>query len=178
MNDTLVERIKNGDPSAEEEFCRRFYPRVLILARASEIKSCDVEDIAQDVIEHALTHLRAGKFREEAQLATWVCRIAHNRILDKTSDDEREKAIFVSQDPDPNVKGGAKTLEPGSPPSQELIFQLREALAKIKPLGRILFILNRLEGLTHEEIESRYLVPQGTSGREISAAEEKLRRIL
>lgn len=48
----------------------------------ARVPEADFKDVAQDVLVVALEQLRAGRFRADADLRTWLVAIAHRRIAD------------------------------------------------------------------------------------------------
>lgn len=68
----LVGRIGRGDPAAEEQFVKRFGPRILSLVIARTRHSSDAEDLTQDVLLAVLHALRQGSLDEGAKLFAYV----------------------------------------------------------------------------------------------------------
>ena len=75
---SLVERAKRGDAEAWQELVRKARPQVIAITRRLLYLECpdDVEDVAQEVFEHALGKIRT--FRGQAAFTTWIVRITLN----------------------------------------------------------------------------------------------------
>src|SRR5262249_10167889 len=76
---SLVERILQGDKSAEEELVQRYWPGVLEIVRA-RIRSNPEEayDITQDTFVVVLQAIRADKLREREKLVGFIHGVAIN----------------------------------------------------------------------------------------------------
>lgn len=74
----LVNRIKNGDKSAEHELVKIYQPRIeFILRRKCRDKSM-VADLTQDTFIIAIQKLRSGELRKACSLAGYLQQIANN----------------------------------------------------------------------------------------------------
>jgi RNA polymerase sigma factor (sigma-70 family) len=76
----LVERIRAGDATAEEEFARLYRKRVLLVSSARTHDREAALDITQEVLVAVLKALRAGQIRESHKLAAFVQGTARNLI--------------------------------------------------------------------------------------------------
>jgi RNA polymerase sigma-70 factor, ECF subfamily len=75
---SLVERIRAGDASAEDEVVRLFYPRIIAtLVRRTRDREAS-RDLAQDVLIVALRALRSGTVNDPEKLAVFIHGIARN----------------------------------------------------------------------------------------------------
>jgi RNA polymerase sigma-70 factor (ECF subfamily) len=75
---SLVERIRAGDGSAEDEVVRLFYPRIVatLVCRTREREAS--RDLAQDVLIIALRALRSGAVNDPEKLAVFIQGITRN----------------------------------------------------------------------------------------------------
>jgi len=102
---SLAERIKAGDPAAEEELVTVYRRGVLVLARARTRDLEAAKDLTQDVLTEAIKELRAGKLRESEKLAAYIAGIAHNLINNllkkqfKRSECPLEETELATSDP-------------------------------------------------------------------------------
>ena len=76
---------------------------------------------------------------DEAGRRAWIFRIARNLALNHVRDDRRRGAHAVLEDT-------------ASAPTQELAAALREALGRLAPLDREVFLLRETAGLNYAEI--------------------------
>ena len=73
-DDALVPRILAGESALFEHIMRRHNQRLFRTARAILNDDAEAEDVMQETYTRAFAHL--GRFRGEAQLGTWLVRIA------------------------------------------------------------------------------------------------------
>lgn len=72
----LIAAAKDGNETAVRELIRRMNPRLFRIARGIATSDAEAEDVVQETYLKAFTHL--DKFRGDAQLSTWITRIAIN----------------------------------------------------------------------------------------------------
>jgi RNA polymerase sigma-70 factor (ECF subfamily) len=82
----LARRILTASPgrdlAAEEQFCRRFAPRIRLFGLKRLRDAAAAADLAQDVLILVLDKLRAGEVREPDQIASFVFGAARQRVID------------------------------------------------------------------------------------------------
>jgi RNA polymerase sigma-70 factor, ECF subfamily len=86
---TLVERARNQDGAAVRLLMQRHNRRLYRVARSVLNDEAEAEDVVQETYVRAFTHLDG--FRGEAQLSTWLTRIALNEALGRL----RRRRIMV-----------------------------------------------------------------------------------
>jgi len=72
----LVDRFKNGDPSAFDEMVARYWNRIYSMVNQLLRNPQDAEEVTQDAFIRA--HRGLARFRGDSSLATWLHRIAFN----------------------------------------------------------------------------------------------------
>lgn len=77
--DALIDRLLEGDEDAADCWMRAYRSRVAAAVRRLLPRHADVEDVVQDTFFQAFRAL--SRFRRDAQLVTWLHRIAVNRAL-------------------------------------------------------------------------------------------------
>jgi RNA polymerase sigma-70 factor (ECF subfamily) len=75
---SLAERIRAGDPSAEDELVRVFRQRVFSMLLARTRNPEDARELTQDVMFSVLRALRDGRVREVEKLTAFVHGTARN----------------------------------------------------------------------------------------------------
>jgi RNA polymerase sigma-70 factor, ECF subfamily len=149
----LVHAGKSGDVAAFEELVKRYDRRLLRIAQHLTHNREDAEDAVQESFLKAFQHL--GEFREHSKFSTWLIRIALNQSLMKL----RKRRPEVSIDDDSQSDEGSLPIDVADwAPSPEELYRatelqriLREALQKLGPGLRIVFVLRDIEGLSLEE---------------------------
>lgn len=76
----LVKKILEGDTKAVEEFYHYFYPKLKKYFTHRLPESEDVEAFTHDIFLEAIDALPL--FEGKSSLATWIYRIAHNKLVD------------------------------------------------------------------------------------------------
>jgi RNA polymerase sigma-70 factor (ECF subfamily) len=151
----LVRRMRGGDERAFEEFFDAYYPRLYRFAAARVRLQDAAEDIAQATIVLAVR--KAGTWRGEAALFTWLCTLCRHEIAAYCRRrDEREVSVL---DDIPEVRARLETLAARlEGPQQQLE---RQDLARLVQLT-----LDYLPGRYGDVLEWKYL--HGLSMREIA----------
>ena len=72
----LITRIRNGESSLFAALVKPYERRVYVTALALLRNEADAQDVAQEAILKAFTHLR--QFRGEARFSTWLIQITVN----------------------------------------------------------------------------------------------------
>ena len=123
---------------------------------------------AEDAVQETFLKLYRGidGFQGQSSLGTWLCRILINACRDQQRRRQREAA--------------PPEAEPGAPmrTHQTLKVALQQALQRIHPRHRMVFLLFEVEGLKHAEIAAIMEVPEGTSKAWLFEAKKELRRML
>ncbi|HEY6360194.1 MAG TPA: sigma-70 family RNA polymerase sigma factor [Vicinamibacterales bacterium] len=151
----LVQRMRGGDERAFEEFFDAYYPRLYRFAAARVRLRDAAEDIAQATIVLAIR--KAGTWRGEAALFTWLCTLCRREIAAYCRrHDETEVTVL---DDVPEVRAQLETLAARlEDPQQQLE---RQDLARLVQLT-----LDYLPARYGDVLEWKYL--QGLSMREIA----------
>jgi RNA polymerase sigma-70 factor (ECF subfamily) len=103
-DDALLARVADGDERASRAVVDRHLGRVLILARRMLGNPTEAEDVAQDTFLALWRH--AGRWRRgEAQLATWLYKVASNRCLDRL---RRRPLVALDEAPEPTTENEAE----------------------------------------------------------------------
>lgn len=76
----LVQRMKNGDEAALEQFVRKYYPRILSYCRCHTYSNELADDLTQETFEHFFKSLQS--YRHSGRLANYLYVIAGNLCRD------------------------------------------------------------------------------------------------
>ncbi|MFJ6328654.1 MULTISPECIES: RNA polymerase sigma factor [unclassified Rhizobium] len=177
----LVVHARTGDEMAIRVLVQRHNRRLFRAARAIVRDDAEAEDIVQATYVHAFTHLDA--FRDEAQLSTWLTRIALNEAIgcvrrrrpnvdleeiDMAVESERGELLqfptsFSVADPETEFsRGEARRL-------------LERAVDGLPSEFRAVFILRDVEGMSTEEVASYLGIKAGTAKTRLHRARKMMR---
>lgn len=180
----LVARLKAGEMSAFEDLVHEFQPLVYALSLRILSDSEDARDAAQETFLKVYRHF--DRFRSEASLKTWICRIAINQArsterwwrrrfrsetssLDETPASGEEGLSAVERLPSPGATPEAEAM------SRERGERIERALMELKKDFRIAVVLRDLEGMSYEEIAYALEISIGTVKSRIARGREMLR---
>ena len=166
----LVVAARGGDERALAAIYKRYRPRVFSVV-ARMIGGAEAEEVTQEVFLRAFRGL--DRFRAEAQLSTWLYRIAVNASLTERARRATERSRRA---PDTEADGlAAPGTSDGDP---ALRARLEAALAALPPGYRAVLVLHDIEGLEHEEIGRVLDCRVGTSKSQLHKARAKMRELL
>ena len=165
----LVERVRNGDALAWRSLYERYAQPVFRFVSALGVPPEEREDAAQDVFVAVYRGLKG--FRGEAQLSTWIYRIAarHASHLGR----RRRMRSFLSllpwheTDPEPQPDPVERASE---------LRLLGRLLDKLSPKKRMVLVLFEIEGLGVNEIANVMGCPPNTVWSRLRHARAELVR--
>ena len=157
-----------GDQRAFERLYRLHVARIHSLARRMTGFEADPDELTQDVFVRAWERL--GTYRGEAAFGTWLHRLAVNVILNWRRSEASARGR-VDEGTDAEMlegvrSGGGEALD------------LENAIARLPPGARQVFVLHDVEGFKHEEIATMTGVTTGTSKAQLHRARMLLRAFL
>src|SRR3954453_291708 len=160
VEDQFIERLKRGDAAAFEKLVNERSGEIFgLLYRLTE-NGEDARDLTQETFLRAFQSI--GHFRGEADIRTWLYRIAINQARNRWRwwrRRKRELTFSIDIEPEDGKESYAARLNAGdgSNPELEAIAHerevtLRRALHSLRPAYREAVVLRDIEGLTYEEI--------------------------
>src|SRR6266850_7825569 len=181
----FIERLKRGEAAAFEQWVAdrsgEIYGLLLRLTENSE----EARDLTQETFLRAFQSI--GRFRGEADLRTWVYRIAINQARNRWRWwRRRRRDSTVSLDAmqgQTNQPLTATLVEGSENPEQRTLAHEREvalrgALQKLGVSYRETVILRDIEGFSYEEIASTLGINVGTVKSRLARGRQELRRRL
>ena len=157
-----------GDGAAFERVYRRHAARIHSLVRRMLAGEADADEVTQDVFVRAWERL--ATYRGEAAFGTWLHRLAVNLALNWRKSAARRMALVGGE---LDAEGTAARAGAGA---ERL--DLEEAIGRLPPGARRVFVLHDVEGFRHEEIASLLDVTTGTSKAQLHRARMLLRGYL
>jgi RNA polymerase sigma-70 factor (ECF subfamily) len=162
------------DVDAFEALYRAHAGRVYALCLRLTADSVQARELTQDVFVRAWEAL--PEFRGEANVTTWLHRIAVNAMLMQRRSDKRRSARVSLADDDDD---GAAPLEGSTAPIDvATTIDLERAVASLPYGARRAFVLHDIEGYSHEEIASMTGLAAGTLRAQLHRARQLLIRAL
>lgn len=169
-----IDRIRNHDEIAFQEFYEEWYPKVYYIALAITHHDADAKDAAQETmieIHRSILHLRDAKY-----FKLWLNRIILskcNRIFRKrkaiTMDMEQREALMLKEEERDEFL-----------PSDHMhrlsdVEVLESLLMKISPIYAQVLVLMYYEQFSIKEIATVLQVPEGTVKSRLNSAKQKLK---
>jgi RNA polymerase sigma-70 factor (ECF subfamily) len=143
----LVARCRAGEPAAFRQLFREHRVAVTRLVQRMTGGSAELEDLVQDVFVQV--HKSLGSFRREAQLSTWIYRIAINVVLMH----RRAQRSRLTTIPAPADSALADEEQPDEQVARRRrVAALYRLLDRMSEKKRTVYVLHELEGLSPAEI--------------------------
>ncbi len=164
-----IRRAINGDQDALRTLWTQHAPRIDAVVRRLVGDPDQAADVAQEVWIQIFRALPS--YRGDSQFSTWAHRIAVNRTLNAIRSMRRFSTVEVELEDDTSMveHDGERSM---------LAQTIDEAVQKLSPGARAVFVLHDVEGYTHEEIASELGITSGGSKSQLFKARAKLRRLL
>lgn len=164
-----IRRAINGDEDALRAIWTQHAPRIDAIVRRLVGEPDLAADVAQEVWIQIFRALPG--YRGESQFSTWTHRIAVNRTLNALRSLRRIGKVEVE------IEEHTAMVEPEG--ERNMLAQtIDEAVQKLSPGARAVFVLHDVEGYTHEEIARELGITSGGSKSQLFKARAKLRRLL
>jgi len=143
-------------------------PGLLRYARTVVADGSLAEDLVQETLLRALE--RAGSFRGDASLATWLHRILHNLAVDRFRADREDPTEEIEREVERRWRDEAHTVDAATVVERaETREELEDALVRLPVIYRTAVVLHDAEGMTVAEIAD-------VQGVGLPAAKQRLRR--
>lgn len=181
----FIERLKRGDASAFEQLVAERSGEIYgLLFRLTE-NAEEARDLTQETFLRAFQSIE--RFRGDADLRTWIYRIAINQARNRWRWwRRRRRDATVSLDSTANDWDqalGATLAETSANPEQQTLARerevvLRAALRRVGRAYRETLILRDIEGFTYEEIATTLGTNVGTVKSRLARGRQELRKKL
>ena len=181
----FIERLKRGEASAFEQLVAERSGEIFgLLFRLTE-NSEEARDLTQETFLRAYQSI--DRFRGEADLRTWIYRIAINQARNRWRwwrRRRRDTTISLDAPQGDSTQTLMATLaESGNNPEQQTLAHerevvLRSALQRVGRAYRETVILRDIEGFTYEEIATTLGINVGTVKSRLARGRQELRQKL
>jgi len=174
----LISRAAGGDTAAFQLLVEQHRSMVYRVAYQFAGNHFDAEDIAQEVFIKVYRSL--DRFRQDAQLSSWLYRIVMNACIDhRRRHSPAGAAPFGEEAEHRMLNTPAETPGPEDRAyAGELGQVLEEEIGRLPKGQRIVFIMRHHQGLKLSEIAVSLGLAEGTVKRQLHAAVHRLRRAL
>jgi RNA polymerase sigma-70 factor, ECF subfamily len=171
----LASRSAGDDPAAFQALVERHRSMVYRVAYQFAGNHHDAEDIAQEVFIKVYRSL--DRFRQDAQLSSWLYRIAMNACIDHRRRQRLAVAAPFGEEAEHRMLNTAE--ETPDPEDRAYAGELGEVLeseiARLPKGQRIVFVMRHHHGLKLGEIADALGLAEGTVKRQLHAAIHRLR---
>ena len=169
----LISELQQHRPAACQRLLSTYGPMVFRMVQRIVTQREDAEEVYQDVFIKALRGID-GFDPGQASLATWLNRIAYHESLNFVrgqrpvivSMDDRDLGIDALEDPD------------DTPPDEETIRQLEQALAKLPPHEQAVVSMFYYDNMSLADMAYVTGSNPSTLGSQLSRIRKKLYRII
>jgi RNA polymerase sigma-70 factor (ECF subfamily) len=174
LTDTqVISRVLAGERHLFEIIMRRNNQRIFRTARAIVKSDDEATDVMQEAYVRAYTHL--AEFRGDAQLSTWLCRIAVHEALARVRRSGKHDPIEEGEE----LEGPSMSRDPEEATSDdELRVLLEDAVDALPEVFRTVFILRAVEQMSTLEVAEALSVPEDTVKTRLFRARGLLRQAL
>jgi RNA polymerase sigma-70 factor (ECF subfamily) len=181
----FIERLKAGDAEAFDVLANRYAGDIYGLLYRLTQDPEEARDLTQETFLSAFRAI--SKFRGDANLKTWLFRIAINESRNRFrwwKRRRRDQTISLDVSFGPTGTPLSETFSSDSPNPEEVALmrergrRLRTALGDLSEIFREAIVLCDIEGLSYEEIATALDVNIGTVKSRIARGREELRRRL
>jgi RNA polymerase sigma-70 factor (ECF subfamily) len=174
----LISRAAGGDPSAFQALVERHRAMVYRVAYQFAGNHHDAEDIAQDVFIKVYRSL--DRFRQDAQLTSWMYRIVMNACIDHR---RRQRLAVAAPFGEEAEQRMLNTPEERPDPEErayagELGQVLESEIGRLPNGQRVVFVMRHHQGMKLSEIAEALGLAEGTVKRQLHAAVHRLRQAL
>ena len=180
LSDTdLIHKAQKGDESAFNELVCRYDRNVLSIALKYVNDHDDAKDIYQEVFLRVFRGLK--KFQFKSEFSTWLYRITTNVCLTFVKSGKRQTMLRIDNDMDADsiddITGAddKKNSPDGLLERNEIKNNVIEALEKLSPKQKMIFILKHFEGYKIREIAPMLDCSEGAVKKYLFEANHKLR---
>lgn len=178
----LINKVQNGDESAFNELVCRYDRSVLSLALKYVNDKDDAKDIYQEVFLRVFRGLK--KFQFKSEFSTWLYRITTNVCLTFISTGKKKNMMKFDNDMETETIDNITGADARNNSPEEFLLRseisstINEALEKLSPKQKMIFILKHFEGYKIREISQILNSSEGTIKKYLFEANHKLRGYL
>jgi RNA polymerase sigma-70 factor (ECF subfamily) len=172
----LVERCRAGDEGAWKELVELTHREVYTLCLRILNDPGDAAEATQDAYLKAWRGLRG--FRGDAQLTTWLYRVASNAAISKHRSRRRRRAYEVGAEDELLSSMPAAGSVEGTAEVRRDVQEVEAAIRALPDLYRSAVVLRDVYGLSIEEIAKELKITETAAKVRVHRARKKLKETL
>ncbi|MGE5204124.1 MAG: sigma-70 family RNA polymerase sigma factor [Chlamydiota bacterium] len=179
----LISRVKAGEKHLFYALVQPYERGLYLTAFSITQNEADAEDVAQEAVLKALTHLE--QFRGEAKFSTWLIQICINEARMRLRRDKKDRYESIDRgqqteegDYVPMDFADWREIPSDALAQKELKEALARALASLQPKYRQVFVLRDVQGLTIAEAAEVLGLTQATVKMRLMRARLQMRDAL
>jgi RNA polymerase sigma-70 factor (ECF subfamily) len=178
----LVDRFCGGDHTAFHELVGQYKKKIYYLAYDITGNHQEAEDISQEVFIKMFRSLK--KFRRDAKMSSWLYQITVNASIDSLRKKSSKLKRSIDEFDQLHIQegiasSGAHNFDPViSTESSQIQNHISQALQKISPKERTVFVMRHYNDLKLNEIAEILNITVGTVKSLLFRAIKKLRKEL
>lgn len=156
MQNELINQLKTGNEDSYKSLVETYKDKVLNTCFHFLHDKPDAEDLAQEVFIEIYRSI--DSYRGDAQLSTWIYRIAVNKSLDFLRKKKRKKrfayvvSLFSDSDDEPELQLPAPDNPQKDLEQKERIEILNQALSELPENQKVAITLSKYEGFSNKEV--------------------------
>jgi RNA polymerase sigma-70 factor, ECF subfamily len=158
-----------GEEWATVETWQRFAPMVLTLAKRTLGSHSDAEDITQEAFCQVYRKVRTLREPDSLRSFVYTCAL---RLLQTELRRKKLRSWLSFEQPEILDRRPGTTLDMES---RNLLRRLYGLLERLGPRDRLIFVLNRMESMSVEEIATTMEISESTVKRSLAYASDRIR---
>ncbi len=177
----LILKAQSGQSNAFNQLIIRHDQRILQILVAIMGNLADAQDVYQETFLKAFLNIRS--FRFESEFSTWLTRIAINLALNERRKKKLKQWFSLNSHNQGERQLNGKDLLTHENPEVDVINQelnqlVQNAMQKLSPQQRAIFILKHFQGYKIKEIAETLKCTEGTVKNQLFRAIQKLNKKL
>ena len=165
----LARGLSAGEEWAAVETWQRFAPMVLTLARRTLGSDSDAEDLTQEALFQVYRKIRTLREPDSFRSFVYACAL---RLLQTELRRKKLHSWLSFEQPDALDRRAGTTLDVES---RNLLRRLYGLLERLGPRDRLIFVLNRMESMSVEEIAKTMEISESTVKRSLAHASDRIK---
>lgn len=167
----LLKRSLKTDRKVQTEVYETYYRRVFSSCLRILQDVHMAEDFSQEAFIHAFQ--RIDSFRGEADIGTWICRIAINKCLDFI----KKRKVKLEYDGNWELKASGTTEQADDRVPYD-VNRILNALNELSEGCRVVFSLYMFEEMDHETISKKLGIKEASSRAQYARAKNRIKELV